>query len=156
MNNFEFAIFADAWLVSDPNFFGDPSDPEQRYAWIKARRCNFNGDHVVDINDLMLLAYHDEVFKWLWQACWKPLPVEAAQASSQSMMSMPMDAMTIESPAPEPSVEEQIAGVEGNLDFLNDIWENEPDIQNVIDADRWEDFIDNLDDHIEDLKERLP
>ena len=69
------------------------------------------------------------------------------------MMSMPMamDSMVIESPAPEPTIEERIEQTEDALDFFNEVLEDE-EVKETIDLDNLQRVIDSLEDQLEELE----
>ncbi|MCK5565551.1 MAG: right-handed parallel beta-helix repeat-containing protein [Planctomycetes bacterium] len=137
VNYREFADFAKAWLTSS----GDPNYIE---------RCDLYEDDEIDLYDIKELAND-----WLWQACWKKLPVETAQSSSQSMsMPMSMDAMVIEALAPEPSIEERIEQAENAIDFFNEVLEDE-EVKETIDLDNLQKVIDSLEAQLEELENSL-
>ncbi|MCK5563884.1 MAG: DUF11 domain-containing protein [Planctomycetes bacterium] len=140
VNNLEFAMFARAWLTSlgDPNYIED---------------CDRNEDDEIDIYDIKEFANG-----WAWQACWKKLPPQTAQASQQSMMmpmSMSLDAMTIEAPEPEPTIEERIAQAEDNIAFLERIWLEDEEVQDHYTEQEWDDFIGKIESWIEELQDSL-
>ncbi|MCK5566063.1 MAG: right-handed parallel beta-helix repeat-containing protein, partial [Planctomycetes bacterium] len=124
VNNYEFAMFSKAWLAHDPNEPDyAPSDPNEYAIWSRARDYNFDKDgdsqYVIDSADLLKLAND-----WAWQACWKDFDRGFAMMGmggdgEMTAMPMGMDMMVIEAPAVEPTIEEQLAGAESNLDFLN-------------------------------------
>ena len=152
VNYFEFAIFADAWLAHDPNDPGDPDpDPEKHAIWAKAKRCNFDEDYDIDIDDLMYLAND-----WLWQACWKRLDKGFAMMSMGGGMEM-MSLETAEAPQPvlELTVKEQIERTENNLDWLNNLWETDEGVREIISKDRWEAFIEKIEAWLDELEEQF-
>ncbi len=125
VNYYEFAMFADEWLEGDPNYFGDPTNEDERNAWIKARKYNFNGDHEINLADLMYLA-HD----WAWIACWKQSQFDnmMMMGGGESMEMYPMEmgfAVLPDEPEPAPAPEpverttaEMVSFVKGIYDII--------------------------------------
>jgi len=167
VNLSEFNGFSRAWLSHDPNdpaWLADPNvaDPNLSEGWYEWKyRYNLdttNGStYAVDLADLMAWV---EESPWLWMACWK---TEFYQTeSSQPMAMMLTDEISVltaqtETVLTAQVIEEkparqQMAELVAAIGFLQQIWLGEPDLQQEINAEDWQVFMDTLNQSLFDLK----
>ena len=61
---------------------------------------------------------------------------------------------TVSEPAvqSELSIEEQIADLQDSIEFLESLWSSDPNIQQEIDADDWQQFMDAIQDSLLELQ----
>ncbi len=141
----EYAALAQTWLVeagSDPNWNPD---------------CDFNNDDIVDLIDL-----HTFLDDWLWMACWKSLQTwqmtSMGDSIGEDLFTEPMS-MTqsfAQQQAAKPlSIEEQIVQLKGNIELLEEIWDEDEETQQAIDEKEWQDFMERLDESLENLVEQM-
>jgi hypothetical protein len=160
VNLYEFSKFQRAWLSHDPNdpaWLADPNlaDPNLSEGWYEWKYvCNLDdtGDsqYTIDLADL-------EVFwsdtPWLWEACWREnyLALYGMMAGgggeemlmAESVISVQTEIQLEESPVVEEiSIEEQILSMQDCIAFLEQLWLQEPDIQQEIDPETWKEFMD--------------
>ena len=115
--------------------------------------CNLadTGDSQYTIDLADLIVFLDA--PWLWKACW----LDLEEMQMQQMMSglggeelfsiestfEPVKTMHLESPpVQEKSAEEQILDLATAIVFLEQLWFEEPNIQQEINADDWQRFMD--------------
>ena len=157
VNYYEFTRFSAAWLSRDPNEFGDPnlSDPNEVQNWNPLCNLDATGDsaYVIDLADLEAFVFD---VPWLWRACWLDLEELQMMAGDGEMLIMSSGLMGLDSlqtaSAPELSVEDQIAQLEDSIVFLARIWLEEPDIQQQINPDDWQEFMEAVYQSLLDLK----
>ena len=151
VNFFEFNSFTLAWLSRDPNDPSLPSDPNLADPndftnWNPI--WDLNGDYTVGLPDLILFI--DET-PWLWKACWLDIDqIQMMGSGSGGMLMMSRGFMvpgklhTVSEPIeqPELSIEGQISQLQDAIAFLEQIWMEDPLIQQEIDAKVWQDFMD--------------
>jgi hypothetical protein len=165
INYEEFAILSHAWLSCDPNSPSYPNpnnpDPNDVNAWYIKKAgplADLNKDSCVNLGDL-------ETFldNWLWEACWRDPYWEVwgrKDGGGESMMrTMSMagfeahSMMAIQSmPVEEKTAEQQILDLEEIIEFLEKIWLEEPDIQEAIDPEAWNDFMDAVYNNLLELQ----
>jgi hypothetical protein len=167
INYEEFVIFSKAWLSRDPNDPSLPSDPNlidpnDFIGWNPICNLDRTGDSAyrIDLTDLAAFCAQDN---WLWEACWREdyWDVWGIRSGGESMMmSMPMTGFETTStravqsvPVEEKTVEQQILELEKMIEFLEKIWLEEPDIQEVIDPKDWKDFMDAVYDGLIELRD---
>lgn len=151
VNYYEFSAISTAWLSRDPNEFGDPnlSDPNETCNWNPLCNLDKTGDsaYVIDLADLEAFVFD---VPWCWKACWRDLedPQMMMAGGGDEMLMMSIDFMefgslqTLSEPTqPELSVEDQIAQLEDSIVFLARIWLEEPDIQQQISSEDWQEFM---------------
>jgi len=174
VNLVEFNAFSRAWLSRSPDEYTDPNliDPNAIANWNP--KCNLadtgTSQYVIDLADLMNLV---EDTPWLWIACWKLEEINAMTAmmsgGEESMLMggeeqiqvlstefMETEALqTVSEPLmiqPEPTVEEQILQLQDTIVFLEQIWLEEPDLQQQISAEDWQAFLDAVYQNLVDLQ----
>jgi uncharacterized repeat protein (TIGR01451 family) len=159
VNLVEFNAFSRAWLSRSPDEYTDPNliDPNAIANWNP--KCNLadtgTSQYVIDLADLMNFV---EDTPWLWIACWK-LPeinamttmmagggegqmqsLEAGFMETEALQAIPEPEMI----QPEATVEEQIFQLQDAIVFLEQIWLEEPDLQQEISAEDWQAFLDAI------------
>jgi uncharacterized repeat protein (TIGR01451 family) len=159
VNLVEFSEFQRVWLSHDPNDPTDPNllDPNDFINWNPV--CNLdatgNSQYAIDLADL-------DIFwdNWLWTACWLTEEYLEMMSGGESMMmaesviSVQTEIQLEESPVVEEiSIEEQILSLWDCIAFLEQIWLEEPDIQQEIDAETWKEFMDAVYHGILELQE---
>ncbi|HOK65298.1 MAG TPA: right-handed parallel beta-helix repeat-containing protein [Anaerohalosphaeraceae bacterium] len=147
INNIQFGEFSRAWLSCEPNFPGDPNN------WNPV--CNLdktgNSEHKIDLGDLAVFC-EDNPQVWLWRACWEQSRMNFIQTTlypmiggRESMMSMrefvfPAENLSATEQTKK-SIEQQILKMEEAIDFLEKIWLGEPNIQEEINPEDWQEFM---------------
>jgi len=157
---------------NNPGYVGDPNAPGYISQLDKDRfnpDCDLDSDFDVDLGDLMMFC-EDAPQIWLWKACWMTqeyLSEMMASGDQQMMVSniieqtpalsdqMQMstastdiigieEVQAVSEPVVEVeiSVEEQISELKDSIEFLEQIWQENPDIQNEIDPDQWREFME--------------
>jgi hypothetical protein len=160
----EFNAFSRAWLSRSPDEYGDPNfiDPNEIANWNP--NCNLtdtgSSQYVIDLADL-------EIFleDWLWVACWKLQEINTMttmMSGGGEMMLMSETVMSFQTviPAqaeiqviqPEATVEEQIFQLQDAIAFLEQIWLEEPDLQQEISTEDWQAFLDTIHQNLVDLQ----
>jgi hypothetical protein len=184
VNMNDFNLFSKAWRTYDPNctHLPNPVAPSQLLNWNPV--CDLDHDLAVDLTDLMLF-FEDTPQNWLWIACWRADLLELQQQQTMQMMSglvLPVvsmvassqaEALTVECavviPAQagiqsaseivaivdEKSIAEQIADLQDSIEFLEQIWNQEPDIQQEIYAEEWQDFINSVKSNLLELQTEI-
>ncbi len=114
----------------------------------------------VDLADVLYWA--DEA-PWAWRACWvnlEEMQMQQMSVSGEEMLLMGGELM-LESlqaaPEPEPvqpelSAEEQILQLQDAIMFLEQIWLEEPDLQQEINAEDWQVFMDAVYQNLVELQ----
>jgi hypothetical protein len=151
VNLYEFNFFSKAWLSHDPNdpaWRADPNlaDPNLSEGWYDWKyRFNLdatsNSAYQVDLADLIVFA---EEIPWLWQACWRTefWPSEMMMSGIGERVLLGRSEMAFETQViQEKSAQEQILDLANVIVQLEQIWLDEPDIQQTINADDWQRFI---------------
>ncbi len=172
INMEEFSIFSAAWLSHDPNdpvcdpnhvdYVSDPNDPDYISQSAKDNWnpiCNFevsgNSEYAIDLDDFASFCED-----WLWEACWRQsyMAVYAMGGGESMMMAAPPLMSTLAAyktrPIPEKSIAEQILDLEDCIEFLENIWLEDPYIQQKIDPYDWNRFMDAVYDGLDELKTR--
>jgi hypothetical protein len=153
VNLHEFNYFSRAWLSHDPNDpawlanpnLADPSLSEGWYEW--KYRCNLDATggsaYQIDLADLLFLL---EESPWLWVACWRTdiwQPEMMMSAGGDMLRMSEVEPMYLETPAvQEKTTQEQILDVVLAIVQLEQIWLEEPDIQQTISPDDWQRFME--------------
>jgi uncharacterized repeat protein (TIGR01451 family) len=155
VNFVEFASLARAWLSRDPNDPALPTDPNlidpnDFIGWNPV--WDLDGDYAVGLQDLVLFAQETP---WLWTACWLDiesltLPQMASVGEEILMRSgnfvgledLQVSYETMKQPAL--SVDQQISQLQEAIAFLEQLWREDPAIQQVIDAEAWQEFMKTL------------
>ncbi|MCE5185348.1 MAG: right-handed parallel beta-helix repeat-containing protein [Planctomycetaceae bacterium] len=172
----EFSIFSRAFMSWDPNsplcdpnnpgYVSDPNAPGYISETAKANWnpiCDFNDDTTVDLADFITFCED-----WCWVACWRLDLLELMEQEQQMMMGgenqmQSLDAGLMETEAlqtisepemiqSEPTVEEQILQLQDAITFLEQIWLEEPDIQQEISAEDWQAFMDSVYQNLTELQ----
>lgn len=174
VNLFEFNGLSKAWLGHDPNdpVWADPNvaDPNLSEGWYEWKyKYNFeptgSSQYSIDLADLMTFL---EDAPWLWKACWLDLEELQLQqmafgsgeelltvgiADQTLMTSQPSlvtaDAASVipaqaEIQTPQISVEAQILELKDSINFLEKLWLEDPAIQQEIDPEGWQEFMNAL------------
>jgi uncharacterized repeat protein (TIGR01451 family) len=131
VNMVEFSLLASVWQTSDP---GDP-------VW---EFCNLDdsGDSASTIDLADLSIFLDD---WLWVACWRtdiPEPLVPQPAG-------------LEPNEPELTNLELALQLQESICFLEDIWENDPNMPQQFDPNDWQQFMDTLYTQLDDLVDSL-
>lgn len=157
VNYYEFSRLSYAWLTHDPNdpsLPTDPNDPEyisdpntfEKYDVTQ----DFNSDYVIDISDLDYFTG-----KWLWIACWFQTDTWVStfgdvEGDTDEMLSEQTTGTAYFASAgvaeniDDVPIEEQLYGTLQMIETLEDIWLDDPDIQNHIEEDEWDNFMKQL------------
>ncbi len=150
-----------AWLSRAPNapiVLADPNlpDPNLSEGWYEWKyRCNLDSTggstYTIDLADLMVFA---EQVPWLWKACWCDLEEMSIQQASGGgeMLMIRGDFMGPEEERfasetivqEELSITDQILQLEGIIKFLGKIWLEDPSIQQEIDVEVWNKFMESI------------
>ena len=130
----------------DPNF----ADPNEYESWNP--RCNLeqsgDSEHKIDLADLAVFV---EEVPWLWRACW----LDGEDLFRQIVgggEGMSRRGNAILANQPEPSSKQKIADLVSIIVFLEKIWLEEPDIQQEIDVQIWQEFMDSVYQGLLDLQ----
>jgi uncharacterized repeat protein (TIGR01451 family) len=158
INYGEFEKFSRAWLTCDPNRPGGTGgyDPNDLRHWNP--RCDLDLDYDVDLADLMLF-----IPNWLWTACWRldlqpeqlEMMMSMTPAGGIQMQSLSLsDSFAVKTATimPEKPIREQILELKDTIQFLEEIWLNDPSVRQEIDADEWQQFIRKVYDSFNELK----
>jgi len=155
INYEEYNIFSAAWLSCEPNFPGDPNN------WNPL--CNLdqygNSAHKIDLADLIAFC-EDDSQVWLWEACWREnytlvWGLRDGENESMAMKTGLGGSLAIDSNfaiPEEKSIIQQILDLEAAIKFLEQIWLEEPEIQEVIKAEDWQDFMDTVYSNLYELQ----
>ena len=157
LNYHEFSTFASAWLShdsDDPSLPTDPNDPEyisepNVFGNYDATQ-DFNSDYVIDFSDLDHFAG-----VWPWIACWFQADTWIStfgnvdgdtdemlneQTAGTAFFAAGGAAMHIDATP----IEEQLIDTQEVVGTLEDIWLDDPDIQNHIMQEEWDNFMKQL------------
>lgn len=163
VNLVEFYDFSVAWLTCDPNRPGGTSgyDPNDLLRWNP--RCDLDQDYDVDLTDLLIFV-EDDPQNWLWIACWR-LDLQAEQLEQMMMSMAPVGGTLTQSLSvstarieksttivPEITIQEQIIDLKDTIQFLERLWLDDPSIQQDIDPDEWQQFMQKVYDSFNELK----
>jgi hypothetical protein len=162
INLYEFNFFSRAWLAHDPNdpaWLADPelADPnlsEGWYEWKHKFNLDATGDstYSVDLADLLMFL---EDAPWLWVACWRTdLQSEMMMAGFGDEQLQMYSAMKVASEPPvveQKSVQKQILDLAVTIVSLEQLWLEEPDIQQQIDPEKWQRFMEAVYGHLLEL-----
>ena len=170
VNYEEFDLFAENYLlhdpndssiITDPNFIGDPNyvDPETLEYWRQYWDPFYNLDdsgaseYEIDLADLDIFLGN-----WLWEACWRESYLSAMSVMAGGGESMMMG-MSMEFTAPAaveqeaPTLEELAEQLLKTLDWLDDIW-LDPSVQETIDEEDWLNFVESVEESLIDIVEQ--
>ena len=150
VNLHEFNFFSKAWLAHDPNdpaWLADPNliIPHLSEGWYEWKyRCNLDstGDSAYQVDLVDLMVFLDS--PWLWTACWVDLPETQQMMTGGDMLLMvgaePMffETQTVS----EKTILEQKVELVLAIARLEEIWLNEPDIQQTISPADWQEFME--------------
>jgi hypothetical protein len=157
VNLFEFSGLSRAWLGHDPNdpvWLADPNlaDPNLTEGWYEWKyKYNFmptgNSQYSIDLADLITFL---EDAPWLWRACWITEDIELLSDGQMQMMrgGEQLQMFSVMEVAPElsvveeKSVQEQIGDLAKTIILLEKLWLEEPDIQQQIDPEIWQRFME--------------
>ncbi|HPD47769.1 MAG TPA: hypothetical protein P5279_14225 [Anaerohalosphaeraceae bacterium] len=154
VNLVDFSVFSHAWLSRSPYEYGDPNlaDPNAIAKW--NTECNLadtgSSQYVIDLADLTMF-----VEDWLWIACWRTdiwqviSQQQFLQGTPEGMMMAGIQVAGTTSQA-EPTVAEQTAQLISIIVALEQLW-LEPDFQQGIDAEKWQDFMGTIYQQVVDL-----
>ena len=136
--------------MSDPNSPGYVR-PESLALWsLDGYRYNLSdvgySQYAIDLADLVILIERPE---WLvWQACWREESVLGEMMTSgdgEESMTYDQSALTLEAQAVhEESTEDQVLDLARVIVRLEDIWLTDSEIQQEIDANNWQRFMEAL------------
>ncbi len=152
-----------AWLAHDPNdpaWLADPNlaDPNLTEGWYEWKHT-FNLDdtglsaYQIDLADLLMFL---EEAPWLWTACWRAdLQPEMTMLSfggehlksTDMVISAKAEILTVQ----EKSTQEQILDLAFAVVQLETLWLEEPDIQQQIDPEKWQRFMEAVYGHLLEL-----
>ncbi|MGH2271101.1 right-handed parallel beta-helix repeat-containing protein [Anaerohalosphaeraceae bacterium U12dextr] len=182
VNMVEFSGLSRAWLGHDPNdpvWLADPNlaDPNLSEGWYEWKyKYNFeptgSSQYLIDLADLTAFL---EDASWLWKACWLDLEelqmqqmtfggeevlttsiTEQTLMDSQSFaVSSQESSLVLDSTATTPvpvSIEQQVLDLKDSIRFLEQIWLEEPDIQQGINAEDWQEFMKAVYQSLYDLQ----
>ena len=153
INLHEYVYFARAWLSHDPDdpaWLADPNlaDPNLSEGWYEWKH-KFNLDDTglsayrIDLADLLMFL---EEAPWLWVACWRTdLQPEMMMfgLGEESLLNSGFELHTFESQSiSEKTTQEQILKLAMTIVQLENLWLEEPDVQQQIDADAWQRFME--------------
>jgi hypothetical protein len=169
VNMGEFARLARVWRAHDPDdpALGDPNHPHYEYVsdpnspgyvrpeslalWsLDGYRYNLSdvgySQYAIDLADLVILIERPE---WLvWQACWREESVLGEMMTSgdgEESMTYDQSALTLEAQAVhEESTEDEVLDLARVIVRLEDIWLTDSEIQQEIDANNWQRFMEAL------------
>lgn len=163
VNYSEFNGFSKAWMGHDPNdpawlanpAIRDPNLSEGWYEWKYKYNVATGGESAYSI-DLADVLYFAEESPWLWRACWvNPEDVQMQQmtlSGGEELVMFTQSEPLTEMPAiEEKSVQEQILDLASTIVFLEQIWLEEPDLQQQISAEDWQVFMDTVYQNMLDL-----
>ncbi|MGH2270475.1 right-handed parallel beta-helix repeat-containing protein [Anaerohalosphaeraceae bacterium U12dextr] len=171
----DFGLFSWAWqswdpYVLDPNcpdhtyYTGDPASPQHVEAadcihW--NARCNWastgTSQYTIDLADLLVWLDED----WMWAACWRlDLMEQQSQMINATASLMSLEASLEEEwPAAilkdvtlQKTTSEQIIELQNVALFLETLWLSDPQLQQDIDADAWDRFMNEINQSLKALK----
>jgi hypothetical protein len=159
----EYVNFSRAWLAHDPNdpaWIADPNlaDPnlsEGWYEWKHKFNLDDTGDSAYRIDLADLLMFLEEA-PWLWTACWRTdLQPEMRMTgfggeqmkSMDRVISAKAEIQTVQ----EKSTQEQILDLAFAVVQLETLWLEEPDIQQQINPEKWQRFMEAVYQNLYDL-----
>jgi len=171
----DFGLFSRAWVswnpyVLEPNcpdhtyYTGDPASPQYVEAadcvhW--NARCNWastgTSQYTIDLADLLMWLDED----WMWAACWRlDLMEQQSQRINATASLMSLEASLEEEWPAAKSTDvtlqktsgEQIVELQNAALFLETLWLSDPQIQQDIDADAWNRFMNEIDQSLKALK----
>lgn len=185
VNMHEYSYFSAAWLSHDPNDpafdpndvdynpnLTDPNsseyiDPNQLLGWYEWKyMCNLqdDGDSAYQIDLADLEAFLND---WLWKAdyvrfdTWLHTFGEIEGDTDEMYGSQTSTAMTlnIQQPTPivveEKTIEEQYTEIQEISTFLENLWNEDPTVQEEIDEQQWTDFMNQIYDWMDTLESQL-
>ena len=158
----EYVNFSRAWLAHDPNDpawlanpeLADPNLSEGWYEWKHKFNLDATGDstYSVDLADLLMFL---EDAPWLWVACWRTdLQPEMMMSGfdSGSMRLAGFESQSLEKQTTqEITSQEQLFDLASMIVQLENLWLTELDIQQAIEPDRWNRFMEAVYQNLYDL-----
>lgn len=175
VNYEEFAILSAAWLSHDPkdpvcdpnhpNYVSDPNDPgyisdQAKASWNPICNLDTSGGsaYAIDLADLAeFTGTTPDTDSWLWEACWhQAYSAQMSGGESMMMATLPLTStlMVYESQSvSEKPISEQIYDLEDSVDFLEKLWLEDPYIQQEIDAQSWQKFMDAVYQSLDELND---
>jgi hypothetical protein len=171
----DFGLFSRAWVswnpyVLDPNcpdhtyYTGDPASPQYVEAadcvhW--NAQCNWastgTSQYTIDLADLLMWLEED----WMWAACWRlDLMEQQSQRINATASLMSLEASLEEEWPAAKSTDvtlqktsgEQIVELQNAALFLETLWLSDPQLQQDIDADAWDRFMNEINQSLKALK----
>jgi hypothetical protein len=156
-------MFSRAWLAHDPNdpaWIADPNvaDPNLSEDWYEWKHnCNLvttgGSAYQVDLADFVVWV---EDSPWLWQACWRTddlLSELYAVSSGASMMLAGVETMSLETAnVEEKSAIEQAVDLATILVQLEQLWQDDPQIQQEINSEDWNRFMESVYNSLSELE----
>ena len=161
VNYAEFVKFSAAWLSRDPNDPSLPSDPNfidpnDFTNWNPS--CDLNEDYIVNLPDIV--TFVDDA-PWLWRACWYVEEgVTETTAGGSEMLLMSRQSLAAEESQTitemtifeENPITEQTFNLAQSIVFLEQIWLQDPLVEQEIDAVTWQQFMDAMYQNLADLQ----
>ena len=157
INNFEFSKLAYAWLSHDPNdpyLPTDPNDPDyisdpNTFAHYDVTQ-DFSFDYAIDLADFDVFANN-----WLWLACWYQTDTWIStfgnvEGDTDEMLNEQITGTAyfasgaVARHIDERPIAEQLDNAQDMVGKLESIWLDDPDIQNHIEQDAWDNFMKQL------------
>ncbi len=168
----EFARFSRFFGAHDPNdtALSDPNNPDYEYRtdpnspgyvtsvqtalWYPdGHQFNFATQglsaHAIDLADLIFFL---EDAPWLWRACWYSEDLQTMSGGEQMQMLAMMETTAEPLVIEQKSVQEQMVDLASAIVFLEQIWLEDPLIQQEIDAQLWQEFMDAVCQNLVELQ----
>ncbi|MCE5186516.1 MAG: right-handed parallel beta-helix repeat-containing protein [Planctomycetaceae bacterium] len=169
VNLVEWNTLATIWKSHDPNdpLWADPNvaAPNLSEGWYEWKyQYNYvntgASQYAIDLADLL---YWIETAPYLWKACWvdlEEMQMQQIMGGGEEMLLMTEELMLEglqswpepELVQPEPTIEEQVLQLQDAVAFLEQIWLEEPDLQQQISAEDWQAFMDAVYQNLLDLQ----
>lgn len=146
-NYMEYEDFSKAWLSCDPNVYTE-TDPNIWDTWVQwGKKCDLYDDGKIDLLDLELFLD----IPWIGRACWFQMDNwiytlgevrrETDQMAESQSSSTAFQSTLPGSPA---GLQEQIDQITEIIDWLETIWAEDPQVQQEIDTQQWNKFMDSI------------
>jgi hypothetical protein len=130
VNMVEFGLLSSVWQSYQP------ASPIWQF-------CNLDnrGDsaYLIDMADLIVFMDH-----WLWVACWRA-----------EEFPTPQEMQVAQEPNETPTNLEMALQLQESVCFLEDLWENDPNMPQQFDPNDWQQFMDTLYAQLDDLVDSL-
>jgi len=156
----EFKAFSAAWLTIDPNHpnLPNPVEPNAILHWNPI--CDLDDDMDVDMGDLMLF-----IPEWCWLACWR-YDISAIQQQAVTINALSIDGITENRllsedsigtvdrkiPSPQKSIRQEVLELQDAIQFLEQLWLDDPALQETNTTESWNSFIQSLQEGLVELK----